>query len=134
MGLASSVKPHSAGRIGSEPPADARAGTAARIVAGGGSSKNGTYRSYVSATTPVERLQELVHQGLPTATIERLRVTHPADDDNVWFVQQGGREVQFECHPGGKPPFLVEGSGLDQRRTFGSAEDAARLIVEWLSH
>ena len=75
----------------------------------------------------------MVREGLPDATIERLQVTHPADDENLWFVRRGDREVQFDCHPGGQPPFLVEGDGLDQRQSAGSAEAAAKVIVKWLS-
>jgi hypothetical protein len=66
----------------------------------------------------------------PSISIERLRVTYPADDDNLWF---GTAEVQIECHPGGRAPFLVEGKEPKQRRETASVEDAVGLILSWLT-
>ncbi len=59
--------------------------------------------------TPVEQLLAAISRSRPDVRIERLTVTHPADDDNVWFIRDGRREVQLDCHPGGSGPFLVEG-------------------------
>jgi hypothetical protein len=56
----------------------------------------------------VERLLADLRKTHPAARIERLRVKYPGDDDNVWFVQDGGQEVQFDCQPDGSGPFLVE--------------------------
>lgn len=57
---------------------------------------------------PVDRLLAELRRAHPTARIERLRVKYPADDDNVWFVQDGGQEVQFDCQPDGSGPLIVE--------------------------
>ena len=48
---------------------------------------------------------------LPDATVTRLVGTHPADDDNVLWVERLGVEVQIDTGPGGAPPFTVEGDG-----------------------
>jgi hypothetical protein len=71
---------------------------------------------------------------LPTIRIERLKVKHPADDDNVWFIKTDGRfEVQLDSDPDGKPPFLIEGDLPDQRRETAKVEEATNLILNWLT-
>lgn len=65
-------------------------------------------RHVPSDVTPVQQMIEELLLAHPTARLERLAVTHPSDDDNLWFISDGGREVQFDCSPGGLPPFLIE--------------------------
>lgn len=79
------------------------------------------------ATTPVEQLIDSLTLGHPEVTVERMQVTHVADDDNVWFVRLGTREVQFDCHPNGLPPFLVEGD--DGERLHAPTVHQARTVI-----
>lgn len=50
--------------------------------------------------------------------IDRLQVSHPADDDNLRFITFRGRsiEAQIETRTDGPPLFLIEGPGTRQRR------------------
>jgi len=63
----------------------------------------------------------------PDATIEQLKVSHPADDDGLWFFQlpKEKKSIQVESSTGAAP-FLIEhcdmqtsdeaisGAGVDQ--------------------
>ena len=90
--------------------------------------------SEVGPHSSVESVFEELRRQLPTIRIERLKVKHPADDDNLWFIKTDGRfEVQIGSHPDGRPPFLIEGDLPDQRRETSQVEEAANLILNWLT-
>ena len=89
--------------------------------------------SMMSGSSPVERLLADLRRMHPDLSIERLRVTHPADDDNVWFVRLREREVQIDCRRGGLPPFLIEGNG-GAPETADDVELAAAVIGRMLAH
>jgi hypothetical protein len=65
--------------------------------------------------------------------VERLEVTHPADDDNVYFIgdQHGLDRVQLDTAPGGQPLFLIENGSQCQT---SEAAEAAAIIRNWLEH
>ena len=67
---------------------------------------------------PVDAVFSQVQQAIPDVNLERLAVTHPTDDDTVWWIWIGPglrdicqRSVQIDTAPSGGPPFLVEGDG-----------------------
>jgi hypothetical protein len=78
--------------------------------------------------SPVARLLELLHALHPEWDVSRLQVKYPADDDNLWFVG-GPRELQFNCHPGGQGPFLIESAA---QRHEADDPDAAMTAIERL--
>lgn len=59
--------------------------------------------------------------------VERLVGTWPADDDNVFWLNRGGTEVQIDTHEGGQPPFIVE-SDHGRFKTGSRAAAAERAI------
>jgi hypothetical protein len=63
--------------------------------------------------------------------IERLVVTHAADDDNLYFLgdEAGPGWVRFETHPGGQPPFLIED---DHQVWTSEVAEAAATVVSCL--
>jgi hypothetical protein len=67
--------------------------------------------SVPAQVSPVDELLAALDHLSPAVSIQRIRLTWPADDDSLWFVRTAarGNDVQFECHPGGEPPFVVEG-------------------------
>ena|SRR5215472_12654028 len=74
-------------------------------------------------------LRELV----PGVIIERLEVTHPADDDNVYFIgdQHQFDRVQVDTYRDGQPSFLIENeNGLRYETT--DPTEAVSLIRNWL--
>jgi hypothetical protein len=88
---------------------------------------------------PVDRVFGVVQRATPGVTIERLIVTHPGDDDNVWRLSvgpqpwaTGQRNVQIDTAPGGTPPFLVEGDDEGQRLETSDPAEAAEAILRWL--
>jgi hypothetical protein len=58
---------------------------------------------------PLDDILASVRSWFPSAILTRLIGTHPADDDNVFWVRVGSREVQIDTHEGGLPPFVMEG-------------------------
>ncbi|MGC0423511.1 hypothetical protein [Embleya sp. AB8] len=65
-------------------------------------------------------------------TVERLRVTHPGDDDNVYFLSVGSARVQVDSGPHGQAPFIVE--GLIRTDTPDPAEALAAVCREFGLH
>jgi hypothetical protein len=77
-----------------------------------------------------------LRERVPGLVVERLEVTHPADDDNVYFIgsQDQADCIQADCiqvdtPPGGRPPFLIENGGRHQ--TTDTVE-AVTIIENWL--
>ena len=68
---------------------------------------------------------ELVH--------EQLEVTHPTDDDGLWFFRHPGSayEVQLESTTG-QCPFLFETDANDARVMASSVEEAVAMVVRGL--
>jgi hypothetical protein len=71
---------------------------------------------------------------MPDLVVERLEVTHPGDDDNVYFLGKGTRYdlVQVDTRESGQPPFLIE-TDDEAHNTSGHAHATAlvlRLLVE----
>lgn len=68
----------------------------------------------------------------PGMQVEQLRVTHPGDDDGLWFfVHPAGRgQVQVESSTG-TLPFLIEGD-FNPPATATTVEQAIRLVAALL--
>jgi hypothetical protein len=84
-------------------------------------------------STPIDAVLAAVRARVADARVSRLGVTHPVDDDNVWFIQtaSGAAEVQIDSRPNGQPPFLIE---TDQHRqvTAVTVEEAIDVVERWL--
>src|SRR5687768_7629956 len=60
---------------------------------------------------PLDGILRSVQARFPDAAASRMVATHPADDDNVFWVKRAGVEVQIDTGDRGAPPFTVEGTG-----------------------
>jgi len=72
--------------------------------------------------------------ALPSVRWEQLHVTHPADDDGLWFfhLEAPDRNVQAESTTG-MCPFIIE-NNQDSEVAHGlTCEETARKIVELLT-
>jgi hypothetical protein len=80
---------------------------------------------------PVDQVFDQLRRKVPGLIVERLQVTHAADDDNLYFVgdEYGRDRIQIETAPNGEPPFLIENGGRSQ--TSDTAE-AVIHIDRWL--
>jgi hypothetical protein len=58
--------------------------------------------------------------------------TYPADDDNVFWVERAGVEVQIDTAPGGAPPFVVESDAPGTRLHTPDARAASEHIERLL--
>lgn len=74
-----------------------------------------------------------VQRVVPGVRCDQLTVTHPADDDGIWFFRfpNGGNEVQIESSLG-NCPFLVEHSLTNERFEGATVDVVAEKVVQWL--
>lgn len=79
---------------------------------------------------PFDEVLHKVRAAIPDLRVERLVGTWPGDDDNVYWLQHAGIEVQVDTHPGGRLPVLVETDSI--RLEPGTVEAAASLIIDVL--
>jgi hypothetical protein len=65
---------------------------------------------------PFDGVPDELRRRVPGLIVERIRVSHPADDDNVYFIgdQDGRDRVQVDAWPAGRSPFLIEDGGRAQ--------------------
>ena len=82
---------------------------------------------------PVDEVFDQLRRHIPGLVVERLEVTHPTDDDNVYFIgdEHGLDRIQLDTGPGGQPLFYIENG--DRYQTSEAAE-AATIIRSWLEH
>jgi len=88
-----------------------------------------------SMTPDLRQIIDRVAAEIPDVEWQQLAVSHPADDDGLWFFRRRGQDwwtVQIESWTG-TCPFLIEGSRdsehLDQVAT---PMEVARLVIDWL--
>jgi hypothetical protein len=74
---------------------------------------------------PLDELLDQLRAQTPGLIVERLRVTHAADDDNVYFIGDGGGldRVQLYTAPDGQPTFYIESGGLHKTADVSEAAD-----------
>jgi hypothetical protein len=82
---------------------------------------------------PIDDVFDQLHELVPGLVIERLEVTHPGDDDNVYFIgdQHQHDLIQVDTYPTGHPPFLIENGG---RHDTTDTAQAVAIIRNWLEH
>src|SRR5690606_4801797 len=81
---------------------------------------------------PLDAIISALRTEFPDLRVERLQVTHPADDDNVWFVSRPplDGDIQIDTRPDGRPPFLIESDR--GRVSTHDVDEAAGLLRRWL--
>jgi hypothetical protein len=82
---------------------------------------------------PADDLFDALRLRIPGLLIERLQVAHAADDDNVYFIGDGGGfdRVQLYTAPHGQPTFYIESGGLHKTADVG---EAFGIISGYLTH
>ena len=80
----------------------------------------------------IDFIIERLRAALPGVRVTQLRVTHPADDDGLWFISIPGRarEVQIESSQG-SCPFIIE-SNSSAEVSHGRTVDEVVEIVSGL--
>lgn len=87
------------------------------------------WRSTDSTGGALDHLLTLVRAAVPDVEIYRLVGTHPADDDNVYWLRRGFAEVQIDTDEAGAPPFLIESDRFESRLATSDPELAARHAI-----
>jgi hypothetical protein len=84
---------------------------------------------------PIDAVFAALHTAVANLRIERLHVSNPNDDNNLWFISAAGlpEAVQIDAHPGGQPPFLIEGNGQGQQLRTANVDEAVETIHAWLT-
>ncbi len=70
-----------------------------------------------------------VRASVPDAEVSRFVGTHPADDDNVYWVRRGSLEVQIDTREAGSPPFVIESDRSGSVFTTSDAEVAMQHVL-----
>jgi hypothetical protein len=80
---------------------------------------------------PVDEVFDQLRLHIPGLVVERLEVTHTADDDNVYFIgdEHGLDRIQLDTAPAGQPYFYIENEGRCQT---SEVAEAAAIIRSWL--
>jgi hypothetical protein len=83
---------------------------------------------------PIDEVFAALRRSFPDIRIERLLVTHAADDDNVWFITRpgGSGEFQVDSMPNGSPPFLLESESA--RGRVDEVGEVIATLTEWLEN
>lgn len=102
-------------------------------------------RTWVAADRtggPLDEVFDQLRSKFEELVIERLVKTHPADDDNVYWLTIGPpqrgphhpwEEVQVDTAEGGCLPFLLEGKrDLGERITANDPQQALAHLDLWL--
>jgi hypothetical protein len=81
---------------------------------------------------PLDEILDELRRNVPGLVVERLQVTHPADDDNVYLIgdDKALDRVQIDTAPNGQPPFFIEADECAQTR---NTTEAAKIILSWLA-
>lgn len=83
----------------------------------------------------IDEIIRRVKIAVPVAVVEQLRVSHPADDDGIWYfsLPQVDNDIQIES-PNGACPFLVETDELrsNTARKAETVDAAVEMIVDFL--
>ena len=66
---------------------------------------------------PPDDILRSVQTRFPEATVNRMVGTFPAGDDNVFWVNRTGVEIQIDMRAGGAGPFIVESDTPSNRFT-----------------
>jgi hypothetical protein len=81
----------------------------------------------------VDRIIEGVRQTFPEAVVDQLKVTHPADDDCIWYFhlpENPKDDIQIESSYG-NCPFLIENMRSNDCRRGKSVEQIVSIICEY---
>ena len=81
---------------------------------------------------PLDDILRSVRVRFPDALVSRLVGSHPADDDNVFWVTRTGIEVQIDTGGEGSPPFTVEGNQPGTRLDTDDRDAATEFIYRLL--
>jgi hypothetical protein len=81
---------------------------------------------------PLDDIFLFVRSSFPRAVISRIVGTYSADDDNVFWVEGPGIEVQIDTFPGELPPFTVESDAPAPRLDTSDVEAAKGRIRDLL--
>lgn len=86
-------------------------------------------------SAPIDAVLAAVRASAAGAQVARLAITHPADDDHVWFIRRSGGTAELQInshHPDGQPPFTIETDQHGGSITVTTVEEAIEVIDHWL--
>ena len=77
---------------------------------------------------PLDVVLQRVRDDVPDLIVERLLVTRPGDDDNVYLLGNASARtlVQVDTYPNGQPAFLIEAA--EQAETADVATAVAIIV------
>ncbi len=82
----------------------------------------------------IDKIIEAVKTQFPNWMVEQLKVTHPADDDGIWYFWLGEKtddEIQVE-NSYGQCPFSLSTFRNNELRFGNTIEEVVNLVCEHL--
>jgi len=82
----------------------------------------------------INEIIETVKTKFPSVKVEQLKVTHPADDDGIWYFWLGSNtddDIQVE-NSYGQCPFSLSTFRNSELRFGNTVEEVVNLICEHL--
>ncbi len=79
-------------------------------------------------------MDSIIKSKFPNVKVEQLKVTHPHDDDGIWYFWLGEKtddEIQIE-NSSGNCPFLIETARNDERQFGNNIEETVEIVCEHL--
>jgi 7-cyano-7-deazaguanine synthase len=83
----------------------------------------------------IDTIIEAVRNRFPEARVDQLKVSHPADDDGIWYfwMPNATRDDIHVENLNGQCPFILETYRSDERKTGRTAEETIEIIEEHLA-
>jgi hypothetical protein len=77
----------------------------------------------------IDAIIERLKDAIPDVEIRQLQVTHPADDDGLWFITVPGKlgKVQIESSDG-VCPFIIESTSSPATHTGTTVEEVVTIV------
>jgi hypothetical protein len=85
----------------------------------------------------VDQITERVKERVPDAIVNQLIVSHPGDDDGLWFFQLPGAKYNIQLESStGTCPFIMEHDGMKKSSDAvlaHSIDDAVDFVANYLN-
>lgn len=88
----------------------------------------------MESRSDIDQIIQLVKNEFPNVGVWQLEVTHPSDDNGIWYFWLGEKtddEIQIE-NSSGNCPFLIETFRNDERRYSKTIRETTEIICEHL--
>ena len=81
----------------------------------------------------IDHVIKKIQLGHPAVEVQQLKVSHPGDDDGLWYFEQPGSEYDVQVESwNGMCPFVIETDENDARLTANSIDETVEAVTRLL--